>query len=63
MITWIQEHPADFAVIILLVVAVFLAILLIRKDRRAGRSSCGGNCASCAMRGACGSPGKDRTDS
>lgn len=39
--------------IIILLVIVFLAIFSIYKNKRDGKSSCGCDCGSCALKGKC----------
>ena len=38
---------------LILAVIVALIIIQLRKDKKAGRSTCGANCAHCAMHGSC----------
>ena len=46
---WIQGHVA-----VILICAVLAAIVvLIIRDRKKGKSTCGANCAHCAMAGSC----------
>ncbi|MBQ1476107.1 MAG: FeoB-associated Cys-rich membrane protein [Firmicutes bacterium] len=40
---------ADLIVIAILAAAVCGVIYKMRKDKKAGKHSCGGNCASCAF--------------
>ncbi|MBR4578809.1 MAG: FeoB-associated Cys-rich membrane protein [Oscillospiraceae bacterium] len=47
MLLWFAEHGADLLVISLLVLACFLILRSMVRRRRAGKGSCGGDCASC----------------
>ena len=53
MLTWLTHNLAT--VIICLVLALILALIIVKlvKDKKKGNSSCGGNCAHCAMAGSC----------
>ncbi len=51
--TWLVENLATVIVTLVLAAVVTLIILNMRRDKAKGRSSCGGNCAGCAMCGAC----------
>ena len=50
MSNWLSQNIVNIVIIAALVLAVGLVIRGMIRDRRAGRSSCGGNCAAC---GAC----------
>ena len=39
----------DLVIIVVLAVLVVLVIRKLRRDKKAGRHSCGGNCAGCAF--------------
>lgn len=56
--TWFSAHLADIIILALIALAVFLVIRSLIRDRKAGRSSCGGNCSSC---GVCSSGGCGRS--
>lgn len=53
MFAWIAENAAT--IIICLVLAVIVAAIIVKmvRDKKKGRSSCGCNCAHCAMAGSC----------
>ena len=58
MIAWLSANLIN---ILLIAVIALITGLLIRgmiRDKKAGKSSCGGNCASCGACGSCGSCGK-----
>lgn len=55
---WLSTHWADLAVIFLLTVAVILAVLRIIRNRREGKTSCGGQCENCAAREFCRKTGR-----
>ena len=52
MFPWLSANLINIALIVLIAVITGLLIRSLIRDRKAGKSSCGGNCASC---GACGS--------
>lgn len=53
MIPWILENAGTILVILVLAIIVAAIIIKIVRDKRQGKSSCGNNCAHCAMAGAC----------
>ena len=50
MLNWLSVNLVNIALIAALVLIVGLLIRSMVRDRKAGKSPCGGNCASC---GAC----------
>ncbi len=54
MLSWLAANLANIIIIAILVVVVTLVIRGMIRDRKAGKSSCGCNCASCASCGSCG---------
>ena len=64
MLAWLSTNLIN---IVLVAVIAAVTILLIRgmiRDKKAGKSSCGGNCAACGVCGACGKchAGTQRSD-
>ena len=58
MLAWLS---ANFINLVLIAVVALIVGLLIRgmiRDKKAGKSSCGGNCASCGACGGCSSCGR-----
>ncbi len=54
MMDFIVNNLGTIVVIAILAVIVFFAVRSIVKDKKNGKSSsCGGNCAGCAMGGSC----------
>lgn len=53
MFNWFLNNIGTIAVFAILAAIVVFIILHMRKDRCAGKSSCGANCAHCAMHGTC----------
>ena len=53
MLTWLAAHWIDILLVLAVLAAVTLAVMKILKDKKAGKSSCGCNCGSCAMAGKC----------
>ena len=50
MLIWLAQNLINIALVAVLVLIVSLLIRGMIRDRKAGKSACGGNCASC---GAC----------
>lgn len=50
---WLINNIGTIIVLAVLTAIVVLIILHIKKDKAAGKSSCGCGCANCAMRGKC----------
>ncbi len=50
MAAWLAGNLVNIVIIAVIVLAVALAVGSMIRDKKAGKSSCGGNCASC---GAC----------
>ena len=57
MLDWIAANTANIIIIAILVAVVTLVIIKLVRDKKAGRSACGGKCSGCAMGGCCGSGG------
>lgn len=53
MLAWIQAHIAVILICVALVAVLALAVWSLVRDKKRGRSSCGANCAHCAMAGKC----------
>lgn len=53
MLTWLSANIGTVLITILLIAVVVIIIVKLRKDKKKGVSSCGGNCAHCAMSGTC----------
>lgn len=53
MLPWIAANIATILVCIGLILTVGLVIRYLVRQKKQGKSSCGCNCAGCAMRGAC----------
>ena len=50
---WLAENGGTLLAAALVAAALFFALRKIRKDKAAGRHSCGGNGSGCAMAGRC----------
>lgn len=59
MLEWLLANAATIIVCLILVLVVALIIVKLVKDKKSGKSSCGNNCAHCAMAGACHRNGGD----
>ena len=53
MLAWISANLASIVLTAVIVLIVGLLIFVMVRDKKAGKSSCGGNCASCASCGGC----------
>ena len=58
MIAWLAENLGTILISIVLVVLIVLIIRSMIRDKKMGKSTCGGNCASCKMCAACRRAGK-----
>ena len=54
MFAWLSENLVNIVIIAILVLVVGLLIRGMIRDRKAGKSSCGCNCASCGACAKCG---------
>lgn len=50
MLIWLTSHIADLIIIAVIAAIVFFVVRGMIRDKKAGKSSCGGSCAGC---GAC----------
>ena len=53
MLAWISANLASIVLTAVIVLIVGLLVFLMVRDKRAGKSACGGNCANCASCGGC----------
>lgn len=53
MLAWITENIGTILISAVLLLVVVLIIRKLVKDKKKGKSSCGCNCANCAMSGSC----------
>lgn len=53
MFAWIAENIGTISVTAILVLVVALIVRKLVADKKKGKSSCGCNCAHCAMAGSC----------
>ncbi len=53
MAAWLWANIGTVLITLLLIAIVVLIVVKLRKDKKKGVSSCGGNCAHCAMGGTC----------
>ncbi len=56
MLVWLAANLINIMLVLIIAGIVVLLIRSMARDKKAGKSSCGGNCASCgvcSMRGAC----------
>ena len=53
MLSWLTANIGTVLITLLLIAVVVVIAVKLRKDQKKGVSSCGGNCAHCAMSGSC----------
>ena len=53
MSNWLSANLGTLVVIALLLAVILLAARSLIKDKKKGRSTCGNNCAHCAMAATC----------
>ncbi|MBQ7129257.1 MAG: FeoB-associated Cys-rich membrane protein [Clostridia bacterium] len=53
MFNWIAENIGTIIVCLILIAIVTAIIIFQVKQKREGKSSCGANCAHCALNGKC----------
>ena len=53
MFAWLSANIGTILIVLVLLAVVIGIITKLRKDKKKGVSSCGGNCAHCAMHGTC----------
>ena len=53
MLTWLSANLINIILIAVIALAVGFLIRGMIRDRKAGKSSCGGSCASCGACGGC----------
>ena len=51
MLAWLYANLVNIALILVIALVVVLLIRGMIRDKKAGKSSCGGNCASCGVCG------------
>ena len=58
MMAWLAQNLGTILISIALIVLIVLIIRSIIIDKKMGKSTCGGSCASCKMCAACRQAGK-----
>ena len=53
MMQMIAENAGTIVVTVGLIAMVAAIVVKLRRDRKRGKSSCGGNCGACPMAGKC----------
>ena len=53
MLSWLSANIGTVLVVAVLILIVALIVRSMLRDKKAGRSSCGNNCAHCQMAGQC----------
>ena len=53
MLAWFSANLINIVLTAVIVLIVGLLIFVMVRDKKAGKSSCGGNCANCASCGGC----------
>ena len=55
MLTWLSANLINIALVLVIVLVVALLLRSMIRDKKAGKSSCGGNCANCGACSGCAS--------
>ena len=58
MFAWLSANLINIALVAVIALIVGLLIRGMIRDKKAGKSSCGGSCASCGACGSCGRCGE-----
>ena len=53
MLDWFAANLGPILISLVLLVIVTLVVVYLLRQKKAGKSSCGANCAHCAMHGQC----------
>ena len=53
MFDWIKDNLLTIGILLVLGAAVFAIVFSLIREKRKGRSSCGGGCAHCPMADSC----------
>ena len=53
MLSWLEANMGSIVVVLILVLLCALIIRSMYNDKKQGKSTCGCNCAHCAMAGQC----------
>ena len=53
MLVWLSQNLATILISMILLAIVVGIIVLMIKDKKKGKSTCGGNCGHCPMSGSC----------
>ena len=53
MAEWLSQNIGTIVVGLVLLAVVILIVRIMMRDKKQGKSSCGGNCASCGACGCC----------
>ena len=53
MFAWIKANLLTIGILLVLAAAVFAIVFSLIREKKKGRSSCGGGCAHCPMAGEC----------
>lgn len=61
MLAWLSANLINIALVAVIVLITGLLIRGMIRDKKAGKSSCGGNCAGCGACSGCSSCGKRDT--
>ena len=53
MLAWLAENFATILICLVLAAMVAAIVVKLVKDKKKGKSTCGGNCGCCPMGGSC----------
>ena len=60
MTAWLAQNLGTILISIVLIALVTVIIRIMIRDKKMGKSTCGGSCASCKMCAACRPAGKSK---
>lgn len=53
MLSWLFANIGTILISLVLISIVAAVIIIMRRDKKKGKSTCGGNCGHCPMGGSC----------
>ncbi len=56
MLQWLADNAGTIIVTLALIALVTVIIVRLYRDKKKGKTSCGGNCGCCPMGGSCHKP-------
>ena len=53
MVLWLTQNIGTIIILLILIAMITAIVYVLIKDKKQGKSTCGGNCAQCKMCTAC----------